>query len=161
MSQRIAAWVVQVFGEDVLRDRVERAARVLEEALELAQACGVSRETAEGLVARVYARPPGDAAIEAAQVGVCLIAWAEGAQEDLGTLVDDEIDRIESLPVEKIRARHAAKVRAGIAREVVVEEKMKIEELAERIRLARYDMEILKIDGVPAESVAREAEVKQ
>jgi len=51
-------WAVDTFGP-IAKDRVERATRFVEEATELAQACGVSEARMRAVVERVYSRPPG------------------------------------------------------------------------------------------------------
>lgn len=52
-------WGLRCFGVDHMRSRGIRALRFAEEALELAQACGVSEEKAAELVRVVYSRPAG------------------------------------------------------------------------------------------------------
>jgi hypothetical protein len=58
-QQRVAAWLTECFGVEAASDRAERAHRFLEEALELAQAAGCSRDEAIALVEYVFSRPPG------------------------------------------------------------------------------------------------------
>lgn len=53
-------WACRCFGEQVTADRKERALRVLEEAIELAQAEGIEVNQAANLVGYVYSRPPGE-----------------------------------------------------------------------------------------------------
>lgn len=50
-----------------------------------------------------------------AGLGVTLLAYAECANVDLMKATEDEMTRVEAVSVEKLRARHAAKVRAGTA----------------------------------------------
>jgi hypothetical protein len=114
---RVARWVVDRLGEQCLMDRQERALRLLEEALELAQAEGISVSTAERTKDRVYARPPGEPAQEFGGVMVCAYGWAVAAGEDPDVLTEREIARIEAVPAEVTRAKHAAKAASGTARE--------------------------------------------
>lgn len=115
MQRRIAAWAKSRFGDGTM-DRRERAIRVLEEAIELAQAEGIRRHTISALLLHVYTKPVGEPNQEAAGVGVCLLAWAEGAGENLSSLIHDEVDRIEGKSKEHFRDRHQKKVDAGIAK---------------------------------------------
>lgn len=66
----VASWVVECLGQTRGADRAERAQRALEEAIELAQACGCPEEDAIALVRYVYARPAGTVAQEVGGVMV-------------------------------------------------------------------------------------------
>lgn len=114
LGERAAAWVRRCFGDGAMA-RTERAARLLEEAVELAQAEGVAVELARAVVERAYARPPGDSAQEAGGVGMCLAAWSHAAGVDVALEAEREMARVEALPADHFRARHAAKVAAGSA----------------------------------------------
>jgi hypothetical protein len=63
---RFLMWAQETFG-DVALDPRERVLRFLEEAVELAQAMGVSMDTTDALVARTYRREPGDPVREMGQ----------------------------------------------------------------------------------------------
>jgi hypothetical protein len=67
------------------------------------------------LVAHVYDRAPGNPPQEAAGVATTLLAWAAATGEDLEGLVAVEVNRIQLIPVETMRARQAAKAAAGVA----------------------------------------------
>jgi len=112
---RIMAWLRAAFGEDVASNRTERAARVLEEAAELAQAEGLSHWDAERIVSRVYHQPVGVPQREAAGVMVAMLGWAGAAWVDLDLLTEGEIARVESRDIEEWRRRHQVKVAQGIA----------------------------------------------
>lgn len=114
IGERAAAWVRRCFGEHAMA-RTERAARLMEEAVELAQAEGVTVALARGIVERAYARPTGDPAQEAGGVGMCLAAWSVASGVDVAAETEREVSRVEALPVEHFKARHAAKVAAGSA----------------------------------------------
>lgn len=112
---RICDWLRYSFGNEVLESRPERAARVLEEAAELAQAEGVDIAQADRILVRAYGRPAGEPSQEAAGVAITLLAWAAVADVDLERVARAEVNRIEGLPVEALRRKHAEKVTAGIA----------------------------------------------
>lgn len=114
-QERVAEWVRETFGPVVAKDRQERALRVLEEATELVQAEGIAFSQVVVLALRTYARPVGDAAQEAAGIGVTLLAWGAAAGVDVEAMVDAELDRIERPGTrEAIRAKQTEKQRDGI-----------------------------------------------
>lgn len=115
LQARIVEWLRTRFGAEVLASRHERAARVLEEAAELAQAEGLDYAFASRIIGRVFSRPPGQARQEAAGVAVTLLAWAAAADADLDALATAEVQRIEALPIEHFRRKHAEKAAAGTA----------------------------------------------
>lgn len=112
---RVAEWVRTRFGESVLADLRERAARVLEEALELAQAEGLPRGDVLALAQHVYSKEPGEPQQEAAGVGVTLKAYAAAKGFQQHAAVEQEIRRIESMPADHFRQRQQAKADAGVA----------------------------------------------
>jgi hypothetical protein len=113
IQRDVAAWVTDRFGLDCLADKQERARRVLEEAIELAQAEGLNVEEIYKLAIRTYGRPVGAAMQEAAGVGVCLFAWAAASGVPLMHLVRVELERIQTISRDKLRAKIAAKVASG------------------------------------------------
>lgn len=115
LSARTKLWVVSRFGEGAM-DRQERATRVLEEAIELAQAEGVGEARAKRLMEHVYSRPKGEPNQEAAGTMVCLLAWAAAANYNLYGLAITELCRIESYSVEYFQKRLKAKSDAGLAK---------------------------------------------
>jgi NTP pyrophosphatase (non-canonical NTP hydrolase) len=56
----IRTWIKACFGEEIANDKVERNHRFIEEALELVQACGMTKDEVLLLVDYVYNRPPGE-----------------------------------------------------------------------------------------------------
>jgi len=115
LQTRMMIWLIKNFGEGVATSRVERAARVLEEAAELAQAEGVPLGQAMRITDRAYERPPGEPWQEAAGVTTTLLAWAGVTGTDLLAVADAELTRVEEIPVEDMRRKHAEKVQAGTA----------------------------------------------
>lgn len=112
---RIMRWLRECFGDEVASNRAERAARVLEEACELAQAEGVGVAQVGAICHRVYGRPVGVPEREGAGVMVAMLGWAGASWCDLDLLVEGEVARIESIGVEEWRRRHQAKAAAGTA----------------------------------------------
>lgn len=115
LSERVSRWVVSKLGYNLLHNRKERATRLLEESLELAQAEGVSYEVGAKLLHRVYSRPVGDPAQEVAGVNVCLLAYAVASETDVTQATTVEIARMEGLDKDKLRVKHNAKAEAGVA----------------------------------------------
>ncbi len=113
-QEGILDWAVETFGV-VAADPKERILRFLEEALELAHACGVDDLTLHKVEARVYGRPAGAPPQEMAQCAVTLKALAEVHRVDLIEIEVDEIDRVHAIPKEEWTRRHAAKQKVGIA----------------------------------------------
>jgi hypothetical protein len=100
----------ECFGPVISADTVERNHRFLEEALELVQACGCSRNDALQLVDYVYNRPVGEPSQEVGGVMVTLAALCLAESLDMHGAGETELARI-SPPeiVEKIRLKQATK----------------------------------------------------
>lgn len=111
-------WVKRCFGEANLVVK-ERALRLVEEAIELAQAEGIDVRELWTLVTYVYSKPPGTPEQEAGGIGTTLLAYAEAKGFSADDAEWNELDRILSKPVEHFRARHDKKAEAGIAKKVV------------------------------------------
>lgn len=112
--QDFLSWAVDIFGPIAL-DRNERASRFLEEAVELAHAEGMPRETAMRIVQRVFARPPGLVHKEIGQAMVTLEILAENAGYSADAEAAREFDRVRTIPRAAWTKRHAAKAAIGIA----------------------------------------------
>lgn len=113
-QRSVLAWAVRTFGE-VTKSTKERALRLVEEAIEVGQAAGLSRAIVERLVERVYARDPGDLRKELGGVGVTLMAFAESIGESAEELDRDEIERIFGIDPAVFQTKHASKIEAGVA----------------------------------------------
>lgn len=109
-------WSRTCFGDEVTMDRKERALRVLEEAIELAQAEGIEINQASNLVGYVYSRPPGEPAQELGGVRLtCLVyAVAAGLSADVAERV--ELERVLAKDPEVFRQRNREKTAAGVGR---------------------------------------------
>lgn len=111
-TERVRAWLVSRLGEQSL-DRRERALRIVEEAVELAQAEGISQSQVIITSDRVYNRPVGEPAQEVGGLMVCVHGWIASTGENLDALTEREVSRIESVPAAVTRAKHDEKARAG------------------------------------------------
>lgn len=107
-QKRVGHWMAACFPPAVISDRLERAFRFLEEALELAQAMGCTEDQARDLSAYVFARPTGELAQEVGGVSVCLAALCNTVAIDQTQAAEAELARVWT-KIEKIRAKHAAK----------------------------------------------------
>lgn len=105
---RVERWLEACFPPSVRSDRGERTHRFLEEALELAQANGCSREDAVALVDYVFSRPQGDPAQEVGGVLVTLASLCSAVAINMDEAGNKELecnwDRIEA-----IRAKQQSK----------------------------------------------------
>lgn len=109
-QKRVAAWMQECFGPEITSDKIERADRFLEEALELAQATGWSADRGHALVDYVFARPVGEIGQEVGGVMVTLAALCNVFEVDIEAEAKREVDRITQPDVIlKIRAKQAAK----------------------------------------------------
>jgi len=114
LQAAVLRWVTDTFGASTINPR-ERVLRVLEEAIELAQAEGVPAELARGVLEHVYKKPPGDPAQEIGGVGVTLLGYCavKGISADAAERA--EAERVFAVDPTYFRERHNAKAAAGIA----------------------------------------------
>ncbi len=94
-QSRVSTWVRKVFSEKETTDVPERALRMAEEALELAQACEVDAATLHRLVDYVMSRPVGKPAQEIAGTMVTVYALAGALGVDADTAFEVELERIQ------------------------------------------------------------------
>ena len=110
LQLRVQRWVYSTLGHESLHNGKERALRLSEEALELAQALEVPAETLHKLVDYVYSRPVGEVAQELGGCAVTLLAASTAAGVNLAEALTTELDRIETPEVrERVRLRQAEK----------------------------------------------------
>jgi hypothetical protein len=107
---RVRNWVMTCFGSTVADDVIERNYRFLEEALELVQSLGCTREDALNLVDYVYGRPVGEPAQEVGGVEVTLNALCSAAGIDAADAAETELARIWG-KIEAIREKQRQKPR--------------------------------------------------
>lgn len=110
----LLAWAVDNFGL-VAKDRVERAMRLIEEAVEVVQVQGLPKERIYSIVDRSYSRPVGELNNEIGGLAMTLEALAESEGIDVEEQSQIEFDRITSIPKEWWQKKHAEKVAAGTA----------------------------------------------
>jgi hypothetical protein len=109
-QSRVQPWLLECFGASIAADKVERNHRFLEEALELVQACGCTREEAHQLVDYVYGRPVGEQTQEVGGVMVTLAALCLAQDMNMHDAGETELARIWK-KIGQIRAKQAAKPR--------------------------------------------------
>ncbi|MBY5846392.1 hypothetical protein GR204_06325 [Rhizobium leguminosarum] len=111
-QDRVKAWVEACFPASAHTDRDERTHRFLEEALELAQASGCSREDAFSLVDYVFARPEGEPDQETGGVLITLAALSNINGVNMEDAGERELTR-NWARIDQIRAKQAAKPRGS------------------------------------------------
>jgi len=111
---RVLTWARDTFGE-VAVNPTERVSRFVEEAIELAQACGYPPERIVELVGYTYGRPPGEVGQEVGGVSVSLLALCESLGISAEVCEARETERVTSITREVFRRKHQAKVEAGVA----------------------------------------------
>ena len=107
------AWARQTYGE-VVRQARYQAFRFIEEALELVQAMGLTRDDVERAVNWVFDRPRGDVHIEIGDVrlSIDILAQSQGISSDND--YDGCLDRISKLDPAAARAKDVRKIEAGL-----------------------------------------------
>lgn len=113
----VITWVKECFGEVCANDGPERGARVLEEAIELAQAAGLPIEKARHILGHVYSKPLGDLAQEVGGLSITLLAFCAYAQLSADAEEAKELDRVLRTPIQHFKKRHLEKAAAGITRD--------------------------------------------
>lgn len=110
----ICKWVEQAIGPQAM-DKRERVFRLLEEAVELFQAEGMTAEQATKVVAFVFAKPVGDPTLEAGGVFCTFLAYCGSAGFDPAEILEIDLFRMRnSVAAERI-PRIRKKVEAGIS----------------------------------------------
>lgn len=104
----VADWVHQCFGIEGVTDKTERTHRFLEEAIELSQALGGTREEAIQLVDYVYGRPKGEPNKEVGGVMITLAALCNANDLNIEDECQKELSRIWG-KIEKIREKRNAR----------------------------------------------------
>lgn len=109
-------WVRRAFGARFLTP-YNRTERVLEEAIELAQALDFPKERIHELIDLVYAKERGEVRQEVGGVSNCLLSLCETLGISADECESDELNRVLALPVEHFQAKLKAKLEAGICTE--------------------------------------------
>ena len=92
-QERVSDWLIKCFGAETADDRLDRTHRFLEEALELAQAAGCSRDDALVLLSYVFSRPAGTVAGEVGGTMVTLAGMAQAHGVDMLVAGEAELAR--------------------------------------------------------------------
>lgn len=109
---RAVNWVREAFGSEPADCKSERAHRFLEEAFELAQAAGVTREEAALLLAYVFDRPAGEVAQEVGGVMLTLAPFAAAHEVNMHAAGEAELARVNTPAViARCRLKNATKPR--------------------------------------------------
>lgn len=111
-QSRVVPWLHECFGEDISNDKLERSDRFIEEALELVQACGYSKERVLELIDYVYDRPAGEKYQEVGGVMVTLAALCQAHGLDMHGCGEKELHRIWG-KIETIREKQKNKPKTG------------------------------------------------
>jgi hypothetical protein len=116
MTQLACDWVQRCFGSDVLSNKQERAMRLLEEAIELAQSVGVPLEKVRALEVLVYDRPVGNETREMGSVLLTAVVMCRTlGYTNPADLLLSELRRVLDTDVAKFRRRWQEKIDAGVA----------------------------------------------
>lgn len=107
-QQRVGDWMAACFTPEIVVDKLERADRFIEEALELIQATGYSADRAHALVDYVFGRAVGEPSQEVGGVMVTLAALCNPHGLNMAGAGEAELSRIWT-KVDVIRAKQAAK----------------------------------------------------
>lgn len=110
----VLAWAVRSFGP-IAQNVDERAARIAEEAIEIAQVEGVPLDTIKRIADRVYSRPAGERWQEIGGTMIGILSYAEIVGLSMAECTRREFDRVLSKPREWWQKKHAEKVAAGTA----------------------------------------------
>jgi hypothetical protein len=121
-QRRIRNWVEDRLGFGAMNS-VERGRRMLEEAAELAQACGVKKEQAALIVERVYDKEPGAVFKEVGAALVTVLGVAESYHYDATKCLEAELERIEDLPLQSTVDRQMKNLFEGIGEAPLLEQK--------------------------------------
>lgn len=109
---RVYTWLVKCFGKETADKHDERRQRFCEEALELVQAAGGSREMAHAMVDYVFDRPIGELEQEIGGAQTTMAALAQAFNIDMDVAREKELARAES-KTEEIRVKWATKPKLG------------------------------------------------
>lgn len=112
-QDRVKPWLQECFTETVLSDKVERNYRFLEEALELVQSIGFTKEQSLKMIDHVYDRPAGDPYQEVGGVMVTLAALCIANGLNMHNNGETELYRVWQ-NIDKIKAKQLAKEQQGI-----------------------------------------------
>ena len=112
-------WARRSFPDEQMKNPATRSLRVVEEAMELAQACDVPLETVQLCATTVYSRPKGDVAQEIGGVLMTIylfvgaLGWLYGGHSPIFFFVK-ELRRVLAKPPKHFTDRNAEKTALGL-----------------------------------------------
>ena len=115
LSRLACDWAIRAFGPAHVGNIPTRSLRIVEEAIEFCQSVGVPKEVVDLCVTKVYNKKPGEPMQEIG--GILLttnIVCAALNNTEPDDLLEMELARVLSLPVEHFRARNQEKVDGGL-----------------------------------------------
>jgi hypothetical protein len=101
-------WLTTCFGPQIANDKIERNYRFLEEALELVQSLGCTKEDAYKLVDYVFERPLGEPQQEVGGVMITIAALCIVNNINMYDAGNIELNRVWE-KIDKIKAKHDSK----------------------------------------------------
>lgn len=115
LQEWVAGWLKLTLGVESLDNLRERAFRFIEEAMELAQACGVTRDEAQKLHSAVYEQRSGQFRKELGDAHLTLLALADTLRIDLLDCTKQRLEQLSDLKeIERVRAHHLDKRDKGL-----------------------------------------------
>lgn len=108
------SWAVRAFGARHVNTSSVRALRLVEEAIELAQAEHVSKEMIDRCTEVVYSRPAGHHHQELGGVIMTAAIYAEQKGYKLEDVLTAELNRVLSKPLEHFAHRNDEKLQLGL-----------------------------------------------
>lgn len=112
-QRTVSDWCRNAFGDDQASGLPQRGIRLLEEAIEAAQAAGCERDMSHKLVDFIFDRPAGELKQELGGIGVTVLALAAAANLSADVCETREIERVLSKPLTYFTQRNQAKNDAG------------------------------------------------
>lgn len=106
-------WGIDAFGLAQMENIEQRGLRMVEEAIEAAQAAGCEHKMLHKLIDYIYDRPVGNLKQELGGVQVCVAVLANAAGFSADQAELQEIERVLSKPAEHWSARNRVKNAAG------------------------------------------------
>jgi NTP pyrophosphatase (non-canonical NTP hydrolase) len=144
-QEQVFPWTRKVFGTEVATHKPTRLFRFIEEAVELVQAGGATRDQVMAVVDYVFNRPVGEVKQEVGGVMVTLAALCNAFDVNMNAEGTAELERVQSEEmIEKIRKKQQSKlfniydVAAGVPTYVDPSKLMSKSERQVRRILARY-----------------------
>ncbi len=110
---RVSEWCADAFGADHASNVEQRGLRLVEEAIEAAQAAKCDPTTLHKLIDYIYAKPPGELQRELGGIGLCVLAMANAAGFSANAAEINEINRVLAKPLSFFADRNRVKNEAG------------------------------------------------